>query len=88
MTVQYALMTGVLAMENLFSNPESFGLLMVFSIPIVSIIAYYWHETLKARSNNELKQSMLERGMSAQEIEQVINAGAKTDKKHARRTAP
>ncbi|MCF7973246.1 MAG: hypothetical protein K9N55_05495 [Phycisphaerae bacterium] len=74
-------------MDKIFSNPESLGLLMVFSIPIVSVLAYYWHETVKTRSNNELKQSMLERGMSAQEIEQVINAGVKTDKKHAHKTA-
>jgi hypothetical protein len=68
-------------MDKIFSNPEITALVMVFSIPIVSVIAYYWHETLKTRSNNELKQSMLERGMSAEEIERVINAGARSAKK-------
>lgn len=68
-------------MDKIFSNPEITALVMIFSVPIVSVIAYYWHETLKTRSNNELKQSMLERGMSAEEIERVINAGAKPSKK-------
>jgi len=34
--------------------------------------------------NNEVKQSMVERGMSAQEIEQIMNAGAKPSRKNVR----
>ncbi len=75
-------------MDAIFSRPEITALVMVFSVPIVALIAYYWHETLKARSNNELKQSMLDRGMSAQEIEQVINAGSRPDKKPHRKAGP
>lgn len=75
-------------MDKIFSNPQITALVMVFGVPIVSVIAYYWHETLKNRSNNQLKQSMLDRGMSAQEIEQVINAGSKPDKKHLRQGRP
>lgn len=68
--------------EKIFSDPVNIVLTMALSIPIIAVIGYYWHEVLKTRSNNELKQSMLERGMSAQEIEQVMNAGNKqTDKK-------
>jgi len=68
-------------MLDLLSNPAVGPVIMVFAVPIVAIIAYYWHETLKTRSNNDLKQSMVERGMSAQEIEQVISAGVKPSKK-------
>ncbi len=68
-------------MMDLLSNPAVGPVIMVFAVPIVAIIAHFWHETLKTRSNNELKQSMVERGMSAQEIEQVINAGVKPTKK-------
>lgn len=64
-------------MTDMLSDPAT----VVFAVPIVAIVAYFWHETLKARSTNELKQSMVERGMSAQEIEQVINAGVKPNKK-------
>ena len=68
-------------MEQIFSNPAMTALVMSLSIPIIGIVAYYWHETLKVRSNNELKRSMVERGMPAQEIEQILNAGVKADKK-------
>jgi len=68
--------------EKIFSNTGNLVMILCFSIPIIAIIGYYWHEVLKNRSDNELKKSMLERGMSAQEIEQVINAGSdKKDKK-------
>jgi hypothetical protein len=55
---------------------------MVLVIPIVAIISYYVHEALKTRSNNELKQSLVERGLSAQDIEMVINSGTKLGKKN------
>jgi NADH:ubiquinone oxidoreductase subunit 3 (subunit A) len=64
-------------MGRIFSNPGTVAVIMIFAIPIVAIIGYYVHEVLKTRSNNELKQSMLERGMSAQDIATVINAGNK-----------
>ena len=57
-------------------------IILIFGLPIVGVIAHYWHEVLKTRSNNQLKQSMLDRGMSAQEIDQVINAGSTLGKKH------
>jgi NADH:ubiquinone oxidoreductase subunit 3 (subunit A) len=63
--------------EKIFSNTGNIVVVMAMSIPIIAVVGYYWSEVLKNRSNNELKRSMLERGMSAQEIEQVINAGGK-----------
>ncbi len=47
------------------------------SIPIIAIVGSFWSEVVKNRDNNQLKKAMLERGMSAEEIEQVINAGIK-----------
>jgi len=67
--------------EKIFSNTGNIVVIMALSIPIISVIGYYWHEVLKNRSNNDLKKSMVERGMSAQEIEQVINAGSKEKEK-------
>ncbi|MBN2211156.1 MAG: hypothetical protein JW709_07145 [Sedimentisphaerales bacterium] len=66
-------------MDEFFENTGSVMFIMIFSIPIVGIIAHYWHEIHKTRSNNELKQSMLDRGMSAEEIERVLNAGSKSN---------
>jgi NADH:ubiquinone oxidoreductase subunit 3 (subunit A) len=63
--------------DKIFSNTGNIVVIMAISIPIIAVVGYYWSEVLKNRSNNELKKSMLERGMSAQEIEQVMNAGGK-----------
>ena len=49
-------------MMELLSNPAVGPVIMVFAVPIVAVVAHFWHETLKTRSNNELKQSMVERG--------------------------
>ena len=68
-------------MMELLSNPAVAPIVMAFAVPIVAIIGHFWHEVLKTRSNNDLKRSMVERGMSAQEIEQVMNAGVKQSKK-------
>ena len=69
-------------MGSILSNPSSLAIVMVFGIPIVvptvAIIAHYCHKIMKVRSDNELKESMLERGMSAEEIERVINAGVRS----------
>ena len=46
----------------------------VFSVPIVAIIATFWSQVERAKSENELKRTMIERGMSADEIERVIAA--------------
>lgn len=45
------------------------------AIPIVGIIAYYWHRTIVVRESTELKRMMIERGMTADEIIDVIEAG-------------
>lgn len=42
------------------------------ALPIIGVIAFYWHKTAKALSENELKRSMVERGMSVDEIERVL----------------
>lgn len=58
-----------------FLSPGVFAIFMVFSMIIISIIASHWFRISKVNSDNELKRDMLERGMSAEEIERVINAG-------------
>ena len=42
---------------------------------IVSTIAYYWHSAHRNNLDAVLKQDMLERGFSADEIVQVVRAG-------------
>ena len=36
--------------DKIFANPANLAVFMALCIPIVSVIAYYWHETLKNRS--------------------------------------
>ncbi len=67
-------------MGDIFSNPAVASIVMVFAIPIVGIIAGVWADVAKNRDLAELKRSMVNRGMSADEITQVINAGTKKDK--------
>jgi hypothetical protein len=50
-------------------------------IPLSAIIGAYWYKLHKVRSDNELKQSMIERGLSVDEIERVIAAGNQDFKK-------
>ena len=67
--------------KAIFSNPDVAAIVMGCMIPIVAIIAGVWGEVAKSRENNELKKDMLNRGMSAQEIEQVVNSGTKKAKR-------
>lgn len=54
---------------------QTLAVVMIFSIPIVTILALFWSHVEEVRSVNELKRSMVARGMSADEIERVISAG-------------
>ena len=72
-------------MQKILSSPQTVVVFMVLAIPIVAIISYYVHEIFRIRSNNALKQAMVERGLSAQDIETVINSGTKPSKKNRSR---
>ena len=61
-------------------RPETLVLLLAFGIPVVGIICGTISSILKQRSADELKSMMIQRGMSADEIEQVIKASS--DKVH------
>lgn len=43
-------------------------------VAVVGILASVWHKTRRMELENALKQDMLNRGMSAEEIERVIKA--------------
>ena len=51
------------------------------AIPLVAIIGGVWHKIAKDNAENDLKRSMIERGMSVEEIERVLRAG-KSGGKH------
>jgi hypothetical protein len=45
---------------------------------LVVLIADYWHKIRKAEIAAKLKHDMLDRGMSAEEIQMVLEAGTKS----------
>ena len=51
------------------------------AIPLVAIIGGVWHKTVKTNAEHDLKRSMIERGMSVEDIERVMRAG-KSGGKH------
>ena len=66
--------------ESFFRVPQ-LPIIMGCLIPIAAIIGHFWYKAQKVRSDKDLKLSMLKRGMSAEEIERVISAGAEDDAK-------
>ena len=55
-------------------DQNSIAVVGVFSIPVIAILASVWSQVERRRSDNELKHSMIERGMSADDIERVMSA--------------
>lgn len=45
-------------------------------ISVAAILGGIWFQIARVKSNNELKRSLVERGMSVEEIERVMAAGA------------
>jgi hypothetical protein len=60
-------------------QPDTLAILLMFGapivVPLIAIVGYFWHSAVKTKSENELKRSMVEQGMSADEIERILNAG-------------
>ncbi len=67
-----------------FNAGEMIGLVAVAGgllVGMVAIIADYWHKIRRAEMEGALKQDMLNRGMSADEIRTVLEAGSKSSRK-------
>jgi len=60
--------------HTMFQMPQV-AVIMGCLIPVVAIISSFWYKGQKARSENNLKRAMVERGMSVEEIERVLSAG-------------
>jgi hypothetical protein len=58
---------------------DTIAITLIFALPIVSVVAGVWYKLSKAQSDNELKRSMIQRGMSADEIQRVLNARSSKD---------
>ena len=60
----------------IFGMPQ-IAVIMGCLIPIASIIAGFWYKAQKVRSELELKRTLVDRGLSADEIERIIAARPK-----------
>ena len=59
--------------QYIFGMPQVV-IIMGCLVPIVGIIASYWYKAQKLRHENNLKRTMVERGMSVDEIERIMAA--------------
>ena len=59
--------------QQLLEMPQ-LVIILVFLLPIVGIIAFYWYKAQEVRSRNELKRTLVDRGLSADEIERILAA--------------
>jgi len=60
-------------------NKQTIAVIGTFAVPLAAIIGMAWYKMNKVRFEIDLKRSMVERGMSADEIERVIAAGQKDE---------
>ncbi|HNO76524.1 MAG TPA: hypothetical protein PKN33_00565 [Phycisphaerae bacterium] len=60
--------------SSLFQFPQ-IAIVMGCLTGMTVIIGVIWSQVERAKSKNELKRSMVERGMTAEEIERIIEAG-------------
>ena len=66
------------------SNTSNVFWVAVVIMSVLPTLIYYWHKTRKAEMDADLKMRMLEMGMSATDIEKVLNAeGPESSKRHA-----
>lgn len=56
-------------------NSQSLAVIGAFAVPLSVVLAIAWYSWNRARAEIMLKRVMVERGMSADEIERVIAAG-------------
>ena len=68
------------ALTTLFQMPQ-IAIFMTCLVPLAGIGFFYWYKAQKANADSRLKRTMIERGMSADEIERVLAAGSEEDSK-------
>ena len=60
-------------------DKQTLSIAGAFSVPLAVIIAGAWYKATKVRHETDLKRAMVDRGMSAEEIERVIAAAPKDE---------
>ena len=64
--------------QTLFSNPDTAGIVCMFGMIVlcvaIPVITSAWVRVARTHADADLKRSMIERGMSVEEIERVLAA--------------
>ena len=55
-------------------NQATLAIAGFFGVPISAILGTFWAQVQRHKSDNALKRTMVERGMSPEEIERVLSA--------------
>ena len=58
-------------------DKQALAVVGAFGVPLGCFLGYVWFHAQKVRGEHRLKRAMVERGMSAEEIERVLEAGHK-----------
>ena len=64
------------AFDHIIWDKQTLGVVGGCAVGLAAILGWYWYRLNKTRSDNELKRLMIERGMSADEIERVMAASS------------
>jgi hypothetical protein len=70
-------------MFQLLSNPVFTVFASITLMTVVPIIGHYWYKVRQAEIEASLKHDMLQRGMSAEDIERVLAAPGKVPAKRS-----
>lgn len=71
-------------METYFNNPVFLVFAFLTVTGVVSTIAMYWHKSRRDELEAALKQEMIQRGMSADEIVKVLKGSKYKEPKEAK----
>lgn len=66
-------------LSEIIWSRQTLAICGAFAVPLAAIIGVAWYKMNKVRYECKLKQSMIESGMSAEEIERVIAVGRKDE---------
>ena len=60
-------------------NVATIAVVLALSIPIVAIVMGFWAKNERAKLESDLKRRMIEKGMTADEIQKVIESTTDVD---------
>lgn len=63
---------------SMFHMPQ-IAIVMGCLTGMAAILGAFWYRIERVKSNNELKRSLVERGMPADEIERIMASGAEEE---------